>query len=137
MNSCDEGNYNVAFYAYSQDATNGRRKQVALIMESSNGYNLDPESVVPWKELSHMIRLADVAQVGNESGLGCLGISLRSFDCLGAQSWRHWMNTQECSILCLGFTSRPPLQGGTTSKMIFGWFAFACFLDFWTSSSKP
>ena len=103
----DERNlgFSLCFYAYRQDATNGRRKVCALELDHAYLSNLgdDEARVLRWEHFHRLKRLGDLMPVGDESGLGCLGITLRGLHSLACPSWRDLKSTQGTQTQCLFF----------------------------------
>ena len=95
--------FSLCLHAYRQDATNGWRKVCALELDSAYVANVSDEEApfLSWEHFSRVKRLADLVPVGDESGVGCVGITLRSLASLGCPSWRELANTQseECKPL--------------------------------------
>ena len=99
----DESNgCSLCFFAYRQDATNGKRKVAAMELETAYITNVNDQSSFDWADFRCMKRLADIIPVGDESGAGAVGITLRGFSSLGAPSWRFWgKNQPERRLGCL------------------------------------
>ena len=83
--------FGIFLHSYRQDATNGRDKVVALELHSSyvSNFQEDGENDLSWGHFCHLKRLADLGVVGDESGAGCVGITLRGLKSLGCPSWRE------------------------------------------------
>lgn len=90
LRSNENPGFGLFFHAYRQDATNGKQKFVAVELHSSCLCNVDSDeaSSLSWKCFRRIRRLADLGLVGDESGVGCVGVTLRGFRCLGCPSWR-------------------------------------------------
>ena len=91
--------WSICLHAYRQDATNGSRKLCAMELDSAFITNVSEEdsTSLTWESFTRVKRLADLVPVGDETGLGCLGITLRGLRSLGCPSWRdllHEGNTE-------------------------------------------
>ena len=86
--------YSLCFTAYRQDATNGRQKTCALELDHAYvaDVSADEEVHLTWDHFHRMKRLADLMPVGDESGEGCVGITLRGLTSLACPSWRSIKN---------------------------------------------
>ena len=80
----------IAVHAYRQDATNGKAKVSALELETLyvSGVTADRADKLQLTDFTHLKFLSDLARVGDESGAGCVGITLRGFGCQSCPSWR-------------------------------------------------
>ena len=88
--------FSLCFHAYRQDATNGRVKHCALELESAYISNVSAEEgqVLQWGHFTKIKRLSDLVPVGDETGPGCVGITIRSLASLGCPCWRKLTGMQ-------------------------------------------
>jgi len=83
-----EASWAIVLHAYRQDATNGHKKLCALEMESCYLIATETSGSISWNQFHHIKRLADLIQVGDETGAGCVGATLQAMQSLGCPSWR-------------------------------------------------
>eukprot|EP00435_Cladocopium_sp_Y103_P049890 s1306_g15.t1 len=89
--------FGLFFHAYRQDATNGREKVVAVELHSAYVSNVLPEeeTKLAWHHFNTQKSLSDLGIVGNETGDGCIGVTLRGLKSLGCPSWRDLQSQPE------------------------------------------
>lgn len=131
LEAWNEG-FSICLHSYRQDASNSRRKVVALELDSAYVSNITSklEKFLDWTHFNRMRRLADLGHVGDESGRGCVGTTLRGLASLGCPSWRE---LQECQsettrhygvqmtkqfVRCKFFDA----EFSSVKKSIFSWF---------------
>ena len=87
-----ETSWAIVLHAYRQDATNGHRKLCALELESCYMIAAGSENSISWSHFHHIKRLADLVQISDETGAGCVGATLAAMGSLGCPSWRDIRN---------------------------------------------
>ena len=95
LNDSNTG-FSICIHCYRQDASNTRQKLVALELDSSYISNVteDLQDCLNWGHFTRLRRLADLGIVGDESGYGCAGVTLRGLKSLGCPSWRDIQEAQ-------------------------------------------
>lgn len=88
LKGMSDSSWGIVLHAYRQDCTNGHRKLCALELESCYLIASDHGSTLSWDCFRHIKRLADLVQVEDESGAGCVSATLNAFKSLGCPSWR-------------------------------------------------
>eukprot|EP00435_Cladocopium_sp_Y103_P061305 s125_g23.t1 len=88
--------FSICLHSYRQDASNSRRKVVALELDSAYLSKITPEleELVDWGHFTRIRRLADLGLVGDETGQGCVGVTLRGLQSLGCPTWREINESQ-------------------------------------------
>ena len=88
--------WSLVIHAYRQDATNGRRKLSAMELDTAyvTNVSLEKELNLQWSDFRRMKRVADLLQIEDETGPGCVDVSLRGFASLGCPSWRDDLSTK-------------------------------------------
>lgn len=81
----------ISIHSYRQDATNGKVKLSGMELETMYiaGVSEEEAHCITYNDFQRTNFLSDIVQVGDESGPGCVGITLRGFASQGCPSWRE------------------------------------------------
>lgn len=104
LKSMDKDSWTIVLHSYRQDATNGHRKLCALELESCFMIAANEQEFpgsASCDHFCHIKRLADLVQIENETGPGCVSATLNAFRSLGCPSWR------DIRDMCPGLQSCP------------------------------
>ena len=80
--------WGLVFHSYRQDCTTGHKKLCAMELESAWVISEADGLLSSWERFETIKRLADLVQVGDESGAGCVDTTLKAMTSLGCPSWR-------------------------------------------------
>ena len=97
----------IAVHAYRQDATNGKKKVSAVEIESLYACGITEEDAhfLSYDDFRRKKFISDLLPVGDESGPGCFGLTLRAFSCQGCPTWREIADLAAHGIRILGVLS--------------------------------
>ena len=115
--------FSIAVHAYRQDATNGKRKVSAVEIETMYkcGISEAQASTLACDDFRRHKFISDLLPVGDESGPGCVGITLRGFECQSCPTWRDIRDHAHLNGQKFGFIS---------SLIFFLWSCTICYIYF-------